>query len=87
MQNDVDTIVLYDENGEETEFNVVVKFDIEDSEYVVVTPVEASEEDVAIPLKIVKDNEGNELFETVEDEQEFDMVAEAYNTLFADEEN
>lgn len=87
MQNDLNTIVLYDENGDESEFTVVAKFDIEESEYVIVTPAESTEDDIAIPLKIVKDEEGNELFETVENEQEFDMVAEAYNTLFAEEEN
>lgn len=86
MKNDIETIVLYDENGVETEFKVVVKFDIEDDEYVVVSPKDAIEEDTAIALKIVKDEEGNEVFKTVEDENEFEMVAEAYNTLFPEDE-
>ena len=86
MKNDIETIVLYDENGVETEFKVVVKFDIEDDEYVVVSPKDAIEEDTAIALKIVKDEEGNEVFKTVADENEFEMVAEAYNTLFPEDE-
>ena len=39
MENDVEVIVLTDEEGVETEFNVVTKFDIEDKEYVIVIPV------------------------------------------------
>lgn len=87
MKNDIDTIMLYDENGVETEFKVVVKFDIEDDEYVIVSPMDAVDEDLAIALKIVKEEDGSEAFQTVEDENEFEMVAEAYNTLFSEDVN
>lgn len=85
MKNDVDKITLFDEEGKEIEFDVVVKFDIEEKEYVIVSPVDA-EDDVAIALKIVKDENGEDAFETVDNEAEFDMVQEAYVTLFSDDE-
>ena len=87
MKNYIDTIMLYDENGVETEFQVVVKFDIEEDEYVIVSPMDAQDDDFAIALKIVKEEDGSEAFQTVEDENEFEMVAEAYNTLFSEDVN
>ncbi|GFZ31458.1 UPF0473 protein [Clostridium zeae] len=86
MENNIDTIVLLDEDGIETEFEVITKLDIEENEYVIVVPVDGSEDD-AIALKIVADEEGNDALITVEDEEEFAMVAEAYETLFADDLN
>ena len=85
MKNDIDTIMLYDENGTETEFKVVVKFDIEEDEYVIVSPMDAQDDELAIALKIVKEEDGSEAFQTVEDENEFEMVAEAYNALFSED--
>ena len=83
MNNDIETIVLQDENGVETEFEVITKLDIEEEEYVIVTPIDDEDGD-AIALKIVTDSEGNEMLATVEDEEEFAMVAEAYSAIFSD---
>lgn len=84
MEKDINTIVLKDENGDEVEFEVITKFDIEDKEYVIVASMEESETE-AIALKIIKDEEGNEVLATVEDEDEFEMVAEAYEAIFNEE--
>jgi len=83
MENDVETIVLTDEEGVETEFNVVTKFDIEDKEYVIVIPVEGEEEE-AIALRIDKDEDGNDILVTIEDDEEFAMVCEAYDAIFSE---
>ncbi|NLM35707.1 MAG: DUF1292 domain-containing protein [Clostridiales bacterium] len=83
MENDVETIVLTDEEGVETEFNVVTKFDIEDKEYVIVIPVEGEEEE-AIALRIDKDEDGNDILVTIEDDEEFAMVCEAYEAIFSE---
>lgn len=82
MENDVELIVLTDEEGKEIEFNVITKFDIEDKEYVIVIPVEGEEE--AIALKIDKDEDGNDVLVTIEDEEEFQMVCEAYEAIFSE---
>lgn len=84
MNNDLETILLMDENGEETEFNVVTKLDIEENEYFLLSP--NGEEDVVIAMKVVSDEEGNEVLAPVESDFEIEMVEEAYATLFADEE-
>lgn len=84
MENDITNIVLTDENGEEIEFEVITKLDIEDKEYVIVVPKD-EETDEAVALRIDKDEDGNDLLVTVDDEDEFAIVVEAYETLFDDE--
>ena len=83
MENEVDKITLLDEDVEEKEFDVVTKLDIEENEYVIVIPSDGDEEE-AVALKIVKDEDGNEVLVSIEDENEFEMVAEAYETLFSE---
>jgi uncharacterized protein YrzB (UPF0473 family) len=84
MENDISTIVLTDENGEEKEFDVVTKLDIENKEYVIVIPSDEDEVD-AIALRIDKDENGEEVLVTIDDEDEFAMVSEAYELVFSDE--
>lgn len=81
---DFGTIFLYDEDGEEVEFEVVTKLDIEGREYVIVTPMDEDTED-AIALRIDKDEDGNEVLVTVEDDKEFELIEETYETLFAED--
>lgn len=86
MENDVTTIMLNDEDGKEVEFDVVTKMDIEDKEYLIVVPKDEEDAEEAIALRIDIDKDGNEVLATVEDDEEFEMVAEAYETLFSEDE-
>ncbi|EPY6472811.1 DUF1292 domain-containing protein [Clostridium sporogenes] len=84
MNNNIDTITLTDEEGKETEFEVITKLDIEDKEYVVVVPKD-EEVDEAIALRIDNNDKGEEILVPVEEDEEFNMVAEAYELLFSEE--
>lgn len=84
MGNDITNITLLDEDGKEVEFEVITKIDIKDSEYVIVSPKEASPEVEAIILKIDVDEDGNDILYTIEDDEEFNMVSEAYEALFSE---
>lgn len=84
MENDLNKIVLMDEDGIETEFNVVTKLEIEDEEFFILSP--EGEDDVNIAMKVVLDDEGNEVLVSVEDDMELEMIEEAYATIFLDEE-
>lgn len=84
MENDVKTIVLNDEEGNEIEFDVITKLDIEDKEYVIVIPASGEEED-PIALRIDKDSEGNDVLVTIEDEEEFSVVEEAFELVMGEE--
>ncbi len=60
MNNDLQPIVLVDEEGIETTFNVVTKLDIEEKEYFLLSP--EGEEDVVIAMQVVQDEDGEETF-------------------------
>ncbi|AJA48216.1 hypothetical protein CPAST_c21460 [Clostridium pasteurianum DSM 525 = ATCC 6013] len=82
MENDVTNITLLDEEGNEIDFEVITKLDIEKNEYVIVAPKNGDDNSEAVVLKIDKDEEGNDILYTIEDDEEFNMVSEAYEALF-----
>lgn len=84
MENDVTHITLVDEDGKDIDFEVITKLDIEDNEYVIVIP-ENEDTDEAMALKIDIDDEGDDVLATIDDEEEFALVLEAYETLFNEE--
>ncbi|MGK0467969.1 DUF1292 domain-containing protein [Clostridium sp.] len=83
MDNNVETILLNDEEGNEVEFDVITKLDIEDKEYVIVAPT--GEEDIdAVALRVDKDEDGKDILVTVEDDAEFEMISQAYDAVFSE---
>lgn len=84
MENDVTNITLLDEDGNEVEFEVITKLDIEENEYVIVAPKDGKNDSEALVLKIGKDEDDNDILYSVEDDEEFNMVSEAYEALFPD---
>jgi len=86
MEDMTDLIVLTDEDGNEVEVEVVTRLEIEDMEYFIVSPVDSEEEEpVFTALKVVYDEEGNEFFETVDDDVEIAMIEEAYSVIFSED--
>ncbi|MDA8443268.1 MAG: DUF1292 domain-containing protein [Peptococcaceae bacterium] len=85
-EEEFDTVVLTDENGEEHEFVHLETIELDESTYFVLMPVSEDEEeaDEAIILKLGKDEDGNEILLDIEDDAEWEKVADAWETL-ADE--
>lgn len=79
---DIEFIYLLNEEGKEEKMRVITFFKIEEleKEYIVVTPADVTV-DEAYVLKYVQDEEGNETYETIEDEEEFEVVSETYELL------
>ena len=86
MVKELEYIYLLNEEGKEEKMKVITFFKIEDlgSEYIVVTQAEL-DTDEAYVLKYVQDEEGNDSYVTIEDENEFDLVAETYELLMQEE--
>jgi uncharacterized protein YrzB (UPF0473 family) len=77
-------IVLTDEEtGEEKEFEIVARCTIDDQLYFALYPVE-DEGDEYVILKATIDGE-DMVFETVDDDDEFDDVADYFDDLFSEE--
>jgi len=87
-------LVLVDEDGEEHEFELLAELDVEDQSYRVLIPVDGDEdEDVdedaeveVVILKVVYDEEGNEFLGDIEDDEEWEKVADAWQELADSEE-
>ncbi len=86
-------MVLVDDDGVEHEFELLAELEIEDENYRVLVPLEEEEiededeEEVeVIILKVVFDEEGNEFLADIEDDEEWEKVADAWQELVDSEE-
>jgi uncharacterized protein YrzB (UPF0473 family) len=93
FQEEPEIIFIPDEEGNEEEFEVIMKFEVDgsDKKYMMVVPVEAAEEsDEVYAFRYEEDGDDLQLF-TIEDEAEWNIVEETFNTLMdeyaEDEEN
>ena len=80
---------LTDEDGTEIDFEVIGEAEIEGVEYFAMEPVGAEDSDDGIIeyvlLKKDKDEDGEDVFVTIDDEAEFDKVAAYFDDMFDDE--
>lgn len=80
-----EVITLVDEEGTEHDFTVIDIISVDQSEYAILLPVE-EESDEAIILKFSQDEDGNELLIDIEDDEELEKVADAWEKMLAEEE-
>lgn len=82
MQDNI--ISLVDENGVESEFEVILTLEADNKEYAILMPVDDEESDEALVFRIVQDEEG-EMLVPLEDDKEYEIVVDVYNTLMDEE--
>jgi len=82
-------IVLNDENGNETEFEFLDLIEYEGEEYVVLLPVEESEEAGEVVILKLEDTESEdeESYVSVDDEDTLNKVFEIFKEKFKDDFN
>jgi len=78
-------VTLIDEEGNEHEFTVLDVIQVEDNEYAILLPAEEEEE--AIILKFSEDSEGNEILIDIEDDEEWEKVADAWEEMVVERES
>jgi uncharacterized protein YrzB (UPF0473 family) len=80
-----DVIVLNDDEGNENEFMHLATLEVEGSTYFVLLPVEETEDDEeeaeAIILKLGKDENGEDMLMDIEDDEEWEKVADAWEEM------
>ncbi|MDK2802414.1 MAG: DUF1292 domain-containing protein [Oscillospiraceae bacterium] len=84
---------LVDENGEESEFELIDEAYLDDNRYFALTPFipededgeddEDKEQEVVI-LKVDKNEDGEDIMATIEDEQEYEMISQVFYDKFQD---
>ena len=82
-------IVLNDEEGNEAEFEFLDLIEYEGEEYVVLLPVEESEEAGEVVILKLEDTESEdeESYVSIEDEEELNKVFEIFKEKFKDDFN
>ncbi|NLY51134.1 MAG: DUF1292 domain-containing protein [Firmicutes bacterium] len=82
-----DVVVLTDEEGNDVAFEVVDVFEVDETEYAILLPVDAeeTEEGGALIFRIDEDEDGNEIFTEIEDDDEWERVAAVWEELLLEE--
>lgn len=75
MADEDQIIETIDENGNVIRFELFDIVEVDEQEYALLLPVDEEEDDEVVLMRLTKD--GDEyLFETIDDDEEFDRVAE-----------
>ncbi|MGB9802741.1 DUF1292 domain-containing protein [Desulfofundulus sp.] len=89
-----EVVTLVDEDGKEQDFEVIDIIHLDDSKYAVLLPLEetgddeaAADEGEAIILKFEKDEDGNEILVDIEDDEEWEKVADYWEEMVAGEDS
>ncbi|HOP10071.1 MAG TPA: DUF1292 domain-containing protein [Oscillospiraceae bacterium] len=84
-----DFVTLTDEEGDEYEFEIVRELDVDGEHYAALLPVCTDEncdhEDEDVYIVRVIEEDGEEIFEIIEDDAEFERVSTAFEAAFAED--
>jgi len=77
---------LTDDEGNETQFELIGKCELEGVVYLALVPEEDADSDEYeyVILKVETDENGEEILVTIEDDDEFDRVADIFDDEFSD---
>ncbi|MDG2865944.1 DUF1292 domain-containing protein, partial [Vibrio parahaemolyticus] len=85
---DMEIITLTLEDDTELDCAVMGIFEVEDKEYIALLPLTDDEEDEVLLYRYIEDEENDEFeLSLIEEEEEFNIVAEAFYALFSDDED
>ncbi len=89
LEEEYPVLILIDEDGVEHQFELLAELEIESDTYRVLLPF-VDEEDVVddeeeelevVILKVIFDEDGNEFLSDIEDDEEWEKVADAWQEL------
>ena len=92
MEENREFFMLTDEDGNEIEFELIGSVEIKGVEYYAMIPADAADqaqEDGGfceyVILKKEKDEAGEDMFVTIDDDDEFDDIADVFDDMFSEE--
>ena len=80
---EITIVTLTDEEGTETDFELIGRLTIDGKEYIAL--MAQDNDDEYLVLRSETDENGEEIFVTIEDDDEFDNVADAFDDEFRTE--
>ncbi len=86
-ENKFDPITLTDEDGNETQYDVIFVKELDGNTYYVLLPLDDNDEEDYVVLKYTE-QDGEPYLITIDDDDEFDRVADAIeDELFVDDDD
>lgn len=86
-QEELGIVTLVDEEGNEHDFAFVDSIEVDGQQYAILSPMEEDEEsDEAIILKIGQDENGDDILYDIDDDEEWEKVADAWQEMIETEE-
>lgn len=82
-----DFVTVSDEDGNEIELELIMSFEVDDKSYMAFFPADMSEDDPDygyVILKVIEEN-GEEIFATVDDDEELNSAYDSFITLLMDD--
>jgi len=83
-EDDENTCFLIDEDGNEKPFEIIGQLEIDGTDYLAFMPLDSDECEYVI-LKKEKDENGEDVYVTIDDDDEFEKVAEEFENEMFDE--
>ena len=77
---------LTDEDGNESQFELIATTEVDGFTYMAMTPVKENADEYVI-LKVVQDEDGEDMLETIDDDDEFDKIADIFDDMLLGEED
>jgi len=94
METEEEIFTLTDEDGKESDFKLIGRQDVDGQSYVALIPIDENGEEIDIEddedggfviLKVVEEEDGEEGLVEIEDDEEFDKIADIFeDELFED---
>lgn len=88
LQDEPEIIYIPDDEGNEEEFEVIMKFEVEgsDAKYMMVVPVDGEAEDEVDEVYAFRyEEDGDDLkLYTIDDDEEWSIVEETFHTLLSE---
>lgn len=81
--DEAEIFLLTDENGKESQFELIDEAEMDGNVYYAMVPVEENSSEYVI-LKVVTDENGEDMLETVDDDDEFERIADIFDDRFMD---
>lgn len=81
MENE-ELFTLTDEEGNESQFALLGELEIDGNLYIALIPADNADADEYVVLKVTVDENGEEILVTIDDDDEFEKVADAFEDQF-----
>ncbi len=83
---EAEVFTLTDEHGKESQFELIGTTEQNGITYMAMTPIEENTDEYVI-LKVVTDENGEDMLETIDDDDEFEKIADIFDDMLFSEED